>query len=267
LLSVWNGDADALFDSIEHGELIADAKWALFDVFARLTFDGRILRERTVAFLERLERDQVFDEDDSVWWGWEDAVTKLGIKQLEPALRRVWSKATYDHFSEKDHNESLAELNRAAESPTDPGLFDEADSTPIDDPTEGVAWVGRREQMALSWKADRRDKDGFPDEDDPAEAIHLTEREQNWLAGFLVSPQAPSRTMTFEMLDGLLTALVIGPAIVPPSQYMPAIWGTDDGSGPVWDSPEQLQYFMELLMKHWNAIAARRNVGRWTRRS
>ena len=260
LLSVWNGDADALFDSIEHGELIADAKWALFDVLARLTFDGRILRERTVAFLERLERDQVFDEDDSVWWGWEDAVTKLGIKQLEPALRRVWSKAIYDHFSEKDHDESLAELNRAAESPTDPGLFDEADSTPIEDPTEAVAWVGHREEMALAWKADRRDKDGFPDEDDPAEAIHLTEREQNWLAGFLVSPQAPSRTMTFEMLDGLLTALVIGPAIVPPSQYMPAIWGTDDGSGPVWDSLEQLQYFMELLMKHWNAIAARRNA-------
>ena len=47
------------------------------------------------------------------------------------------------------------------------------------------------------------------------------------------------------MLDGLLTALVIGPAMVPPSQYMPAIWGTDDGSGPVWDSQEQLQYFMD----------------------
>ena len=51
-------------DFIEHGELIADAKWALFDVFARLTFDRRIPRERAVAFLERLERDQVFDEDD-----------------------------------------------------------------------------------------------------------------------------------------------------------------------------------------------------------
>ena len=63
LLSVWNADADALFDLIEHGELIADAKWALFDVLARLTFDGRIPRERAVAFLERLERDQAFDED------------------------------------------------------------------------------------------------------------------------------------------------------------------------------------------------------------
>jgi uncharacterized protein len=66
--------------------------------------------------------------------------------------------------------------------------------------------------------------------------------------------------MTFEMLDGMLTALVIGPAIVPPSEYMPEIWGTDNDTGPEWDSIEQVQYFMNLLMKHWNAIAARRNA-------
>jgi uncharacterized protein len=63
--------------------------------------------------------------------------------------------------------------------------------------------------------------------------------------------------MPFEMLDGFLTALVIGPVLVPPSEYVPEIW-RDDGSGPTWDSPEQAQHFFNLLMKHWNAIAARR---------
>jgi uncharacterized protein len=62
------------------------------------------------------------------------------------------------------------------------------------------------------------------------------------------------------MLDGMFTALVIGPAMVLPSQYLPEIWGTDDGAGPVWESIEQAQYFMNLLTKHWNAIAARRNT-------
>ena len=38
------------------------------------------------------------------------------------------------------------------------------------------------------------------------------------------------------------------------------IWGTGDGSGPVWDSMQQLQYFMGLLTRHWNAIAARQNA-------
>jgi uncharacterized protein len=45
-----------------------------------------------------------------------------------------------------------------------------------------------------------------------------------------------------------------------PSVYLREIWGTEDGSGPVWDSHEQLVYFMKLLTKHWNAIAARRNA-------
>jgi uncharacterized protein len=260
LLSVWTGDPNILFDLIEGDEVVADVKWALFDVLARFTFDGRIARERTVAFLERLERDQVFDDEDSAWWGWEDAVTQLGIKQLEPALRRVWSKSIYEHFRSQDWDESLAELERAANDPSDVGVFVERHSLPIEDPVEGVSWVRRREQMALSWEAERERQEGIAVEDDPAESIRLTEEEKSWLAGFLVSPQAPSRTTTFEVLDGLFTALIIGPVVVPPSRYMPVIWGTEDGSGPEWDSMEQLQYFLDLITRHWNAIAARRNA-------
>ena len=260
MLSVWDADADALFNLIEHGELVPDTKWALFDVLARLTFDGRIPRERTTEFLDRLEREQIFDEEDSAWWGWEEAVTKLGIKQLEPALQRVWAKEVNRYHTERDHAESLEELTHAAANPTDPTPFDDVETTAIDDPVEAVGWVERREKMTLAWKADREDEDGFSDEHDPAKSIRLTEAERSWLDGFLMSSQVPITTMTFEMLDGLLTALVIGPATVLPSQYLPEIWGTDDGSGPDWDSAEQAQYFMDLLMKHWNAIGARRNA-------
>jgi uncharacterized protein len=260
LLSVWDKDADALFDLIEHADMIPDAKWALFDVLARLTFDGRIPRERTIEFLDRLEREKIIAEDDSVWWGWEEAVTKLGIKQLEPALLRVWSRPINKYHTERDHAESLEQLNGAAAAPTDPRLFDELDVSPIGDPVEAVAWVERRSEMELAWRSDREAEDGFSEEDDPAKAIRLTDDERSWLAGFLVSRQAPSSTMTYEMLDGLFTALVIGPTTVLPSQYLPEIWGTDDGTGPEWASTAQAQYFMSLLMKHWNAIAARRNA-------
>ena len=56
LLSVWNDNTDVLLRAIEHAEIIPDAKRALFDVLARLTFDGRIPRERVIVFLDRLER-------------------------------------------------------------------------------------------------------------------------------------------------------------------------------------------------------------------
>jgi uncharacterized protein len=261
LLSTWKNDADALFELIEHADLIPQVKWALFDVLARLTFDGRIPRKRTIAFLEHLERKELIEPADSVWWGWEEAVTKLGIKQLEPALRRVWSKVINEHHTELDHAESLEQLNRAAVDPTDQSVFDDADVRPIEDPVEAVAWVAQRAKMHADWRAERVAEQGLADEDDPAHAICLTDDERDWLSGFLTSRQAPISTMTFEMLDGMLTALVIGPAMVLPSEYMPEIWGTENGTGPEWDSIEQVQYFMNLVTKHWNAIAARRNAG------
>jgi uncharacterized protein len=260
LLSVWNNDTDALFDLIEHGEMIPDAKWALFDVLSRLTFDGSIPRKRTIAFLERLEREEAIEAGDSVWWGWEDAVARLGVKELEPALRRVWSKVINEHRTEREHAEKLEQLNQAAADPADRSVFEDAAVRPIEDPVEAVAWVERRAKMSAALRAESEAEEGFAEKDDPAKAICLTEDEREWLEGFLVSRQGPDNTMTFEMVDGLFTALVIGPATVMPSEYLPVIWGADDGDEPLWDSVEQAQYFMNLLTKHWNAIAVRRNA-------
>ena len=192
LLSTWNNDADAFFQLIEHADLIPQAKWALFDVLARLTFDGRIPRERTFAFLGHLEREELIEAANSVWWGWEEAVTKLGIKQLEPALRHVWSKVINEHHTEQDHAESLEQLNRVAANPTDQSVFDEVDVRPIEDPVEAVAWVEQRAKMHAEWRAERVAEQGLADEDDPAHAICLTDDERDWLAGFLTSRQAPA---------------------------------------------------------------------------
>jgi uncharacterized protein len=264
LLSVWNDDTDALFRTIEHAETIPDAKWALFDVLARLTFDGRIPRERTIAFLERLEREDFVEDGDSIWWGWEEAVIKLGIRQLEPALRRVWSKVINEPQTEEERAESLARMSRAAAHPADRSQFDEDLVWSIEDPVEAIAWVVLRAKMREEWQTECETERGVADEEDPAKAIRLTDIEENWLQGFLISCQVPETTMTFEELDGMLTALVIGPVTVLPSQYLPEIWGadgTDDKDAPEWDSTEQAQYFMSLLTRHWNAIAARRDAG------
>lgn len=48
-----------------------------------------------------------------------------------------------------------------------------------------------------------------------------------WLAGFLDSAQVPETAMSIEMLDGFLTALIAGPDVVKPSDYLGAIPGGD----------------------------------------
>ena len=262
MLSVWDGDADALFRLIEHADMVADGKWALLDCTARLTFDGRIPRERTAAFLERFEREGLADEDDETWWAWKDAVTRLGLTELEPALHRVLSKPTCEAVDERDRAACLEEMARAAAAPNDPASFDTADIRPVDDPVEGIAWLDRMLAVHAQWAAETAAtaSDDASVDTDPAKAIGLTDEELSWLARFLVSRQVPDTTMPIEMLDGLLTALVIGPALVPQSEYMAEVWGTPDGAGPIWDTHEQTQFFMALVARHWNAIAARRAV-------
>jgi len=54
------------------------------------------------------------------------------------------------------------------------------------------------------------------------------------------------------MLDGFLTAVISGPEMVPPSQWMPSLWGDDEQ---IWDSEDQLRQIMSLLMRHMSGIA------------
>ncbi len=277
LLSVWDRPATELFGLIEHADLAPEAKWALYDVLSRLTFDGRIERLETIAFLARIERDNLIDDGDMTWWGWEHAVVRLGLADFEPALRHVWSKVIYEQHDEADHDNALADLQLAAADPANPARFDDANVRPITDPVEAAAWVEVRARALAEWAietfatagdeptATAQLGDGATEandeaDDDPGAADRLTEPEEAWLSGFLVSRQVPETTMPFEMLDGFLTALVIGPELVLPSEYLPIIWGTDNAAGPEWDGRAQLDHFMTLLTRHWNAIAARRTA-------
>jgi len=53
-------------------------------------------------------------------------------------------------------------------------------------------------------------------------------------------------------LDGFLTAVVSGLQMVPPSRWLPSIWGDDEQ---IWDSEDQFRLIMSLLMRHMNGIA------------
>ena len=59
--------------------------------------------------------------------------------------------------------------------------------------------------------------------------------------------------MNLEMLDGFFAALICGPEVVPPSEYLREIWG----GGPVGEFRDEaeMQEFFELAMRHWNNLA------------
>lgn len=53
------------------------------------------------------------------------------------------------------------------------------------------------------------------------------------------------------MLDGFFTAIVSGPVMVPPSQWLPAIWGDFE---PEWENEKEFEAIFTLLMRHMNGI-------------
>ncbi len=97
---------------------------------------------------------------------------------------------------------------------------------------------------------------GPPCDNGPVNEHALDDEEQTWLEGFLNSRQVPETTMSLDELNGFFTALVIDPNPIMPGTYTKEVWGTDDGEGPVYSSEEQLRFVLDLLTRHWNAIAA-----------
>ena len=78
----------------------------------------------------------------------------------------------------------------------------------------------------------------------------LTDAELDRLTDFLYAIGSPA--MNIEMLDGYFAALICGPEMVLPSEYLPQIWG-DDFS---FDNDAEATEIMGLIMRHWNTISS-----------
>ena len=78
----------------------------------------------------------------------------------------------------------------------------------------------------------------------------LSDEELDELDRFLMSDAANEEALDISMLDGFLTALAVGPNNLPPSRWMPVVWG-----GPMtWESEAQAKRMMSLVFRHANDI-------------
>lgn len=87
-------------------------------------------------------------------------------------------------------------------------------------------------------------------------ATPLSEAELTELDRFLLSDALPEDSMVLSELDGYLTALVIGPALVPPNVWLPKVWANGDDQAPVFADMATAQRVLALIMRHMNGIVA-----------
>ena len=82
----------------------------------------------------------------------------------------------------------------------------------------------------------------------------ISDAEIDKLAEFLTSDETLEECMDLSTLDGFLTGLVIGPDTIPPSRWLPVVWGETEQDEMAWKSRKKAERIMGLIMRLYNSI-------------
>ena len=88
----------------------------------------------------------------------------------------------------------------------------------------------------------------------------LMEAELDRLRQFLNNCKG-GKAMDIEEMDGFFAALVAGPEIVMPSEYLPEVFGSETEEAHQFESLEEANDILALVMRHWNDIAGALSKG------
>jgi uncharacterized protein len=82
----------------------------------------------------------------------------------------------------------------------------------------------------------------------------LSEQEMDELDSFLMSDATTNEVMLLDCLDGFLTALVSGPVMPKPEEWIARVWGPTAEDAPSFENAAKAERITDLLMRHMNAI-------------
>ncbi|MEI7824474.1 MAG: UPF0149 family protein [Chlorobiaceae bacterium] len=84
----------------------------------------------------------------------------------------------------------------------------------------------------------------------------LSDEELEKLESFLASASTPEDCLfSIEMLDGYMTALVVGPETVPHDRWISFIWDQENDNVPSFASEAEEKAIREFLIRHMDTIA------------
>jgi uncharacterized protein len=62
--------------------------------------------------------------------------------------------------------------------------------------------------------------------------------------------------MLLEELDGFIAGILVCPEVVPPSEWLPVVWGqTESENDPVFDNLAHMNKMLTLVTEHYNDLA------------
>lgn len=129
---MFNGDTEALLNAAVDPQLEETARESLLAAATFLTWDGRIDRERMIAFLRRFDAERLAPDADLAWVGWANAAALLGLRELETAVLAAWDRGSIP-AALLGRDEFVEVLEQAKQAPEDAQRFKDAQLGYIDD--------------------------------------------------------------------------------------------------------------------------------------
>ncbi len=84
----------------------------------------------------------------------------------------------------------------------------------------------------------------------------LSNEEFDLLESFITSDSTPEDCLfSIEMVDGYMTALVVGPEVIPTERWLSSIWDQENNERPVFSSVAEEKMIRNFLVRHFNTIA------------
>ena len=85
----------------------------------------------------------------------------------------------------------------------------------------------------------------------------LSDQEIEELDDFLLDAEGIDESMNVSMLDGFLTALICGPKLIMPSEWMRWVWDAEHGKdSPNFSSEDEAGRILSMLTRHMNDITS-----------
>ncbi|CAN5155385.1 hypothetical protein BH10PSE6_BH10PSE6_01680 [soil metagenome] len=129
---VYDGNADALFEAIADQTVDHLVRDSLLRAAAFITWEGRIERARTVAFLERFYRDRLALDGELAWDSWAMTIALLGLRDMVPIVEAAEARGVFDeHLWDRTLFDTV--MAEAEQAPDDITRFSKSDLGYIED--------------------------------------------------------------------------------------------------------------------------------------
>ncbi|MHC1945912.1 DUF1186 domain-containing protein [Bradyrhizobium sp. UFLA06-06] len=137
---VFDGDVDTLLGMVGDRSIDQFVRDQILGAAAFLTWNGRIPHERMRHLLVAFFEDRLADDEGQAWYGWQQAIALLGLRELAPLVHSAIDDGRIPDspFVRSEFDDLLA---TAEQRPDDITRFEESYLGYIEDVVDALAWT------------------------------------------------------------------------------------------------------------------------------